>query len=103
MNNVVKNNLPQIIDVCKKYQVKSLYLFGSAATDNFKKNSDVDFLIEYSRDAEGLPLQPFDYFDVLFELENITRTKVDLLVKEAMRNAYFIQSVEKQKILIYES
>lgn len=52
---ISKNNLIQINDACIKYNIKSLYLFGSATTENFSKESDLDFLVDYYREAEGLP------------------------------------------------
>ena len=99
---ISKNNLIQINDACIKYNIKSLYLFGSATTENFSKESDLDFLVDYYREAEGLPKEPFDYFDFLFSLEEITERKVDLVVKDAERNSYFKKEMDKQKVLLYE-
>ena len=99
---IVENNLNSIKEACKKYKVTSLYLFGSATTKKFDNQSDLDFLVEYPKDAEGLPQYPFDYFDFLFLLESITGKKIDLVVKEALRNSYFKKAIEDQKILIYE-
>ncbi len=98
----VKNNLSSIFNICERYGVKSLYLFGSATNNSFAQHSDPDFVIDYFKDAEGLALAPFDYFDVLFSLENISDKKVDLVVKDAIRNSYFKKSLEASKILIYE-
>jgi uncharacterized protein len=99
---ISENNLSQINDACVKYHIKSLYLFGSATTNNFTKESDLDFLVDYFKDAEGLPKAPFDYFDFLFSLEEITGRKVDLVVKDAVRNSYFKKEMDKQKVLLYE-
>jgi uncharacterized protein len=101
MAPVVENNLDKIIATCEKFGVKSLYLFGSAATKDFTKESDLDFLVEYLKDKEGMPKAPFDYFDLLFSLQDITGKKVDLIVKEAVRNSYFKKAMDEQKILIY--
>ena len=98
----VKNNLNNITNICEKYRVKSLYLFGSGTNKSFTTHSDLDFMIDYFKDAEGLPLEPFDYFDVLFSLESITGKKVDLVVKDAIRNSYFKKSLDASKVLIYE-
>ncbi len=100
--DIVENNLNNIKDACKKYKVKSLYLFGSATTESFNAKSDLDFLVDYFKDAEGLPEHPFDYFDFLFLLQNITGKKIDLVVSDAVRNSYFKKSFEAQKVLIYE-
>jgi len=99
---IVENNLDSITNACKKYRVKSLYLFGSATNESFTKESDLDFLVEYFKDVQGLPQAPFDYFDLLFSLQAITGKKIDLVVKKAVRNSYFKKSLEEQKVLIYE-
>lgn len=81
--------------------MKSLYLFGSAATGKFSISSDVDFLVDYYKDKNGLPLVPFDYFDLMFSLEEITGLKVDLVVADAMRNKFFKEKVDNEKVLLY--
>lgn len=98
---VVANNMGKIIEACKKHRVKSLYLFGSAVTGSFNSKSDLDFLIDYHKDKEGLPVASFDYFDFLFFLENLTGKKVDLVVKDAVRNRFFKDSIDKEKVLLY--
>jgi uncharacterized protein len=97
----VQNNLEKIKAACQEHGVISLYLFGSAATGEANAASDIDFLIKYKRDDNGLAAAAFDYFDFLFLLEDITGRKVDLVVNEAVHNKYFIQQVDKQKLLIY--
>ena len=98
----VKNNLDSITRICEKYAVKSLYLFGSGADNSITASSDLDFLIDYFKDAEGLPKAPFDYFDVLFSLQDITGKKIDLVVKDALRSSYFKKNLDATKVLIYE-
>ena len=99
--HIVENNLERIKATCEKYGVKSLYLFGSATTKDFTAESDLDFLVEYLKDAEGMPQDSFDYFDLLFSLQDITGKKIDLVVKEAVRNSYFKKAMNEQKVLIY--
>ena len=101
---VVKNNLDKIIDTCQKMQVKSLYLFGSAAReDGFTKESDLDFLFQFKLNNSEMPVADYDYFDLLFSLEEITGKKVDLVAEEKVINKYFMERVNKEKIKIYES
>lgn len=97
----VETNIDKIIDTCVRFHVKSLYLFGSALNKNFNSQSDIDFIIEYDRDKEGMPPENFDYFDLLFALEAITGRKVDLVVAHSIRNKYFKEAVEKEKLLLY--
>ena len=98
----ITSNMQKIIDLCKKMEIKSLSVFGSAARDtDFAENSDIDFIIEYDQDKAGLPPDNFDYFDLWFGLEDITGRKVDLVVGHAIRNKYFRQSIEEDKIQLY--
>ena len=99
---ISESNLRRIYDACLKYQIKTLHLFGSGTRREFNTKSDLDFLVDFFKDAEGLPKAPFDYFDFLFLLEDITGRKVDLIVKDAVRNSYFKKAMEKQKVLVYE-
>lgn len=101
---MVNNNLKDIEETCKIMKVRSLYLFGSAARgNNFKSNSDLDFLFSFIKDRQGLPVAGYDYFDLLFKLEEITGRKIDLVAEEKVRNKYFLDRVNKEKVLVYES
>jgi len=77
-----------------------LYTFGSVCTDRFTKKSDVDLLVA----LEDIP--PEDYADTYFTLceqfEMLFNSKVDLLTEPSLSNPFFIQSIEKNKTLIYE-
>jgi len=47
--------LPEIEKICKKYEAKSLTLFGSALTEEFKPDSsDLDILLELITPENGL-------------------------------------------------
>ena len=98
----ITNNLEKIIETCQKMQLKSLHVFGSAAREaDYSVKSDLDFLIEYNRDNEGMPPQQFDYFDFMFTLEDITGRNVDIVIEHGIKNKYFRQAIEKEKILLY--
>lgn len=101
---IVRNNLDRIIDACKKMDVKSLYLIGSAARESdFKPDSDLDFVFRFRNYDEGLKTVMFDYFDLLFALEEITGKKIDLIAEEKILNRFFLETINKEKIKIYES
>jgi predicted nucleotidyltransferase len=84
--------------LCQKYAVKRFEIFGSAAGDAFAPDSDVDCLIEFIEDGGNY----FDrFFALKYDLEKLFRRPVDLLVKSAIRNPYFRESVENTKISVY--
>jgi predicted nucleotidyltransferase len=100
MDVKVTDNFPQLIALCKKYRVAMMYLFGSAVTDDFNDKSDIDFLVSFQNNVS---LNEFadNYFDLMFEIEDLFGRKVDLVTENSLSNPYFIRSVEQTKKLIY--
>ena len=100
MNIEVKDKISQLVILCEKYRVATMYLFGSATTDAFNEHSDVDFLISIH---SNVTLEEYadNYFDLMFEMEDLFGRKVDLVAENTLSNPYFIQSVEQTKQLIY--
>jgi uncharacterized protein len=101
---IVKDNLDEIVKICEKMQIQSLYLFGSASNEKrFTKNSDLDFLYQFKKDENGLTISQFDYFDLMFGLEKITGKKIDLVAEEKITNKIFLARINEERIKIYES
>ena len=97
MHNSIKNKIPQIISVFKKYGVKEVYLFGSATKDTFNENSDVDFLYSFEDDLD-YETYANNYSVIVQELETILKRQVDLLAKKTLKNPYLIKSIDDSKI-----
>jgi uncharacterized protein len=102
MQAILKNNLEQITILCKAQKVTIMYAIGSVLTSEFTKDSDIDLIINYERNNEGLGVKEFDYFDLWFGLEKILNRKIDLICEDVIRNKYFKASVEATKKIIYE-
>ncbi|HOF73855.1 MAG TPA: nucleotidyltransferase domain-containing protein [Syntrophales bacterium] len=52
MNSIVNDKIPEILQLCRKHNVRKCSLFGSAAKGSFQKGiSDLDFLVEFERMA----------------------------------------------------
>jgi uncharacterized protein len=101
---IVKDNLDEIVKICERMQIQSLYLFGSASNEKrFTKNSDLDFLYQFKKDENGLTISQFDYFDLMFGLEKITGKKIDLVAEEKITNKIFLARINEERIKIYES
>ncbi len=101
---LIKNKLPQNIETCKQMQLQALYLIGSASREtDFTNESDIDFLFSMISDDTGMPVSDYDYFDLKFKLEEITGRKVDLVPDKNISNKYFLQSILKYKVKIYEA
>jgi uncharacterized protein len=96
--SLLKPHLQALGQVCKKYGVEKLYVFGSLATLQFdEKTSDVDFLVSFkSNERIGMNL-----LSMLIDLETLLGRKVDLIRERRFENEYFAQSVEATKTLVY--
>jgi predicted nucleotidyltransferase len=99
MPDVAELKTLQLQKLCEKFKVKELYLFGSANTDKFSENSDLDFIVDFNRQSiDGA----FDQFiDFKRELEQIYGRPVDLYHHKQFRNTIFQQEVERSKKLLY--
>lgn len=78
--------------------IEKAWLFGSYARQEADKQSDVDILVQW---IQPNSLDLLDYIGFQQDLENILGTKVDL-VEIGYLMPFAIESVEKEKILIYE-
>jgi uncharacterized protein len=102
MNSVVQDRIGRLKDLCVKYRVKRLDLFGSATRDDFDpQTSDLDFLVEF----ESMP--PVDHADSFFglleDLERLFGRRIDLLEPEPIENPYVRQSIESSRKVLYEA
>jgi len=88
-----------ISNLCKQYNVKSLYAFGSVLTDRFNDNSDVDMIVAFNQ----MPIENYadNYFDLKFTLQDVLKRPVDLLEEQAIKNPYFLQNINSTRQLIY--
>jgi predicted nucleotidyltransferase len=96
----IEEHRPELAQLCRRYRVLSLSLFGSAARDDFDlERSDYDFLVDF----EALPTGQYAdaYFGLLESLERLMGRPVDLVVASAIKNPCFRQSVEQTKALLY--
>lgn len=51
---LIELNLEKIFELCRKFHVKKLWVFGSILTPRFNENSDVDLCVDF--DWENIPL-----------------------------------------------
>jgi len=89
----------QINDLCRKYNVRKLFAFGSALTDRFNEQSDVDLIVDF--DKKAIEDYFLNYFDFKYSLEDVFGREVDLLEDQPIRNSYLKKNIENTKTLIY--
>lgn len=100
MNPLITNKKLELIQLCKTYKVKSMYVFGSVCTDKFNENSDIDFLISFET---SIPLEEYAdfYLELHYKLQALFGRNIDLVTENSLSNPYFIQGVEQTKQLLY--
>ena len=92
--------LPKIKRLLKMSKVKNAYFFGSVVSDSFSEESDLDLIVNLQDDID--PVEAGEVlWNLIFELEDLTKRKVDLLTERSLRNPYFIEEVNRTKFPIY--
>jgi predicted nucleotidyltransferase len=94
----IENNIEPIRHILKKHNVKRAFIFGSACTDRFTENSDIDMIIAFNK-------RYFDnyvdnYLSLESELSTLLQRNIDLVAEETIQNPYFIQSVNQTKTVV---
>lgn len=90
-----------LVELCRKFKVLRLDLFGSAATDTFdSKSSDLDFVVTFSETQPGTYADR--YLGFAEALEQLFQRKVDVLTERSIRNPHFRHAVEATLQPIYD-
>jgi predicted nucleotidyltransferase len=93
----IANYREELRDLCRRFHVRRLDVFGSAARGDFDPaRSDLDFLVEFDSGApEALSLKT--YLGLKDALETLFGRKVDLVEPGAMRNPYLKADIERSR------
>lgn len=98
--NIIEKYRKSINELCDRYYVKQLYAFGSVLNNaKFQESSDVDLIVNF--ETGKIEDYANNYYQLKFALEDIFKRPVDLLEEKALKNPYFINSVTKERQLVY--
>jgi predicted nucleotidyltransferase len=87
--------------LCRKYAVRRLKLFGSAAGDGFEaERSDLDFLVEFEEPPPGMRLGA-QFFGLMEDLQRMFQRPVDLLEESAIENSRLLRSAQAGAVTLY--
>ena len=100
MTSIVQDNREAVEQLCRRFRVRRLELFGSAVGKKFDaERSDLDFLVDFE------DLEPEEYADTYFGLleglKELFKRNVDLVMISAVKNPYFLESIERSRTLLY--
>ena len=90
----------EINELCHRYHVRRLELFGSAASGKFNpKSSDLDFLVIFE------DLEPAAYADAYLgfyeDLTTLLDRRIELVSTTAITNPYFLESIKRNREILY--
>lgn len=100
MIDLIERHRAEIEELCRRYHVERLELFGSAADGTWDPaTSDLDFLVEFQ------PMEPAPhakaYFGVWFGLQDLLHRSIDMVETPAVTNPYFLRSIGPQRTTVY--
>jgi uncharacterized protein len=97
---LIQDKREAIGELCRRYGVVRLDLFGSALRDVFRPgDSDVDLLVEFGP-MEGYA-KAVAYFDLLDNLRDLLGVEVDLVMAGAVKNVYIARDIERTRQVLY--
>ena len=101
MISLIERDMEALKQLCVKYQVERLELFGSALTGGGfdREKSDLDFLVQFRPLKQGEHANT--YFGLLEAIESLFNRHVDLVMTGAIKNPYFLESINKNRKVLY--
>jgi predicted nucleotidyltransferase len=89
----------ELADLCRRYRVRELSLFGSAVRGEMTADSDLDVLVEFLPDSDA---DLFDHAGLMLDLAKLLGRRVDLVSKNGLK-PLIRASVLEQARLLYAS
>lgn len=100
MAPLIDRHRDRLIELCRRHGVERMYVFGSAAREDFDaERSDIDLLVEFEH-VDPVSLKRH-YFTLLDALERLFGRDVDLLTPAMLRNPRLRAAVERTRDLLY--
>ena len=101
MHDLIAQRRAEIAALCRRYGVRRLDVFGSAArgTDFDPTRSDADFLVEFGPAGDLAPLEQF--FGLAEALAHALGRPVDLVEVGSVRNPFVLAGINSARELVY--
>jgi predicted nucleotidyltransferase len=86
----------KLAELCRRYHVRELSVFGSAARGQTRPDSDIDLLVDFLPQAQtGL----LDYAGLRLDLEDLLGRKVDLVSRNGLKPLIRASVIEEARRL----
>lgn len=102
MHTLIQKHREAIAALCRRYGVRRLEVFGSAArgADFDYDRSDVDFLLEIDQEREPT-FSMRDYLDFRDALSELLGRPVDFVFAESIRNPYIRAEIDRHREVVH--
>ena len=103
MHTTIAEKREDLAELCRRYEVVRLDVFGSAAraTDFDPETSDADFLVEFDPNSDLPPFEQF--FGLADALREVLGRPVDLIENHEFRNPDLRASINASREPVYAS
>ena len=96
--NGVHLTYEEIVQLCDKYHIEELSIFGSSIRDDFTDDSDIDVLVAYKPKAK---VSLFDEVDLMNELSNLIKRTVDICDIRGLKNPIRREEILSTREVVY--
>lgn len=98
---IIEINIHKIAEICKRFQVRKLWVFGSILTPSFNEESDVDLCVDFDWDNIPLLESANNFFSFQEAIASLLGRNIDTTDDSAVRNPYFREELNETRRLIY--
>jgi predicted nucleotidyltransferase len=97
----IADHILEVRELCQRFGVLNLSLFGSVLTEQFGAESDLDFLVEFDEPTDPVA---FGLLLINFEaaLSGLFNRRVDVVVSRYVQNPFFKKKIDETKRVIYD-
>jgi len=92
---LILQHINEMRKLCKLYNVKDLYVFGSVLSNKYKNDSHLDFLVEFN------DISVMDYLDNFINfknsLHNLYQRKIDFVEYRSIKSPILMRSFNRNK------
>jgi predicted nucleotidyltransferase len=100
---IIEANAPALTELCRRYHVRRLELFGSAVTGTFDPaRSDLDFVVSFGPGAQRGGFGG-DYFGLRAALAALFGRQIDLVSDDSVKNPYLRAQIDAERRAVFEA
>lgn len=102
LHDFFTRQLPAVRDICHRYAVAQLYVFGSIVDGRFVEGkSDIDLLVELQPLSTEVQNQMLVH--LWFDLEALFGCEVDLITVQEVQDKHFQKYLDLYKVLVFDA